>query len=204
MSDAQAQCAAYYHVDYIIMQAEKYRKFFDPELPREKLLPLGSPKFDRIIRICKNPPEPPEDWKRKMDGRKVYFYNTSIGGALGNTEAFLKKVEYVFRCFQGREDACLLWRPHPLLDSTFESMRPGYKAVYEGLKTYFLENDLGIYDDTPDIANTIALSDVYIGDSGTSVTSLFGIVGKPMFILNNDIHSAPEGEDWRGWRVRTE
>lgn len=202
MSDAQAQCAAYYHVDYIIMQAEKYRKFFDPELPREKLLPLGSPKFDRIIRICKNPPEPPEDWKRKMDGRKVYFYNTSIGGALGNTEAFLKKVEYVFRCFQGREDACLLWRPHPLLDSTFESMRPGYKAVYEGLKTYFLENDLGIYDDTPDIANTIALSDVYIGDSGTSVTSLFGIVGKPMFILNNDIHSAPEGEDWRGWAIR--
>ena len=202
MSEGQSSCPAYYNADYIIIQAEKYKKFFDPELPREKLVPLGSPKFDRIIRICNNPPEPPQAWKQKMAGRKVYFYNTSIGGALGNTEAFLKKMEYVFRCFEGRDDVCLLWRPHPLLESTFDSMRVRYKEIYLGLKAYFLEHDLGIYDDTPDIADTIALSDVYIGDAGTSVTSLFGIAGKPMFILKNTIHSVPEEGDWRGEIVR--
>ena len=52
------------------------------------------------------------------------------------------------------------------------------------------------------MTKTITLSDVYIGDSATSVTSLFGIVGKPLFILNNQIHSLPEINDWRGEKVR--
>lgn len=202
MSEGQKKCSAYYYADYIIMQAEKYRKFFDPALPQEKLLPLGTPKFDRVIRICNNPPEPPTEWINKMEGKKVYFYNTSLNGMLQNTPAFLRKMEYVFSCFAGREDACLLWRPHPLMESTFDSMRAQYKTVYEALKKYFIESNLGIYDETPDITNTIALCDAYIGDSGTSVTSLFGIAGKPLFILDNNINTRPEEDDWRGAIVK--
>ena len=202
MSEGQRECPAYYNADYIIIQEEKYRKFFDSALPKEKLLALGSPKFDRVIHACKNPPEPPEEWKRKMEGKKVYFYNTSLGGMLSNTAAFLRKMEYVFRCFANRTDVCLLWRPHPLLESTFDSMRADYKPVFEALKRYFIVSGFGIYDDTPDITNTIALCDAYIGDAGTSVTSLFGIAGKPLFILNNYINSAPEEDDWRGAVIR--
>lgn len=198
MNEGQASCMAYYFADYIIIQAEKFRKFYDPDLPKEKLVPLGSPKFDKVMRLCQNPPEAPEAWKEKMDGRKAYFYNTSINGMLQDTEAFLRKMEYVFRCFAGCEKACLIWRPHPLLESTFESMRAEYKPVYEKLKQYFKDNNLGIYDDTPEVEPTIALSDVYIGDAGTSVTALFWAAGKPIFILNNRIDREPEEEDWRG------
>ena len=203
MSEGQSHCMAYYYADYIVMQAEKYRKFYDPNLPKEKLLPLGSPKFDKVIRICNNPPELPIEWKEKLAGKKVYFYNTSINGMLANTAAFLKKMEYVFKCFAGRTDACLIWRPHPLLESTFESMRVKYKPVYDALKRYYLESNFGIYDDTPEITNTIALCDAYIGDAGTSVTSLFGIAGKPIFILNNYINTLPEEDDWRGEVIKS-
>ncbi len=202
MSPGQGQCSAYYSADYIVVQSKKYRKYFASDIPEEKLLPLGSPKFDRIVNICKNPPEPPKEWKDRMAGKKVYFYNTSINGMLANTFAFLKKMEYVFRCFAGRQDACLLWRPHPLLESTFDSMRAEFRPVYDALKKYFMESDFGIYDDTPDIADTIALCDAYIGDAGSSVTSLFGIVGKPVFILNNNIDCAPGEDDWRGEIIR--
>ena len=202
MSEAQMSCPAYYHADYIIIQEEKYRKFFDPDLPAQKLLPLGSPKFDRVIHMCVHPPKPPAEWERQMKGKKVYFYNTSLGGMLGNTEAFLKKMEYVFRCFENRQDACLVWRPHPLMESSFDSMRKQYKPFYDALKQCFIRNHMGIYDDTPDIANTIALCDAYIGDDGTSVTSLFGIVGKPLFILDNNIHTKPERDDWRGKTIK--
>ena len=106
---------------------------------------------------------------------------------LGDTEAFLKKMDYVFRCFRGREDACLLWRPHPLLESSFCSMRPMYKPLYDALRDAFVNENTGIYDDTPDIDMAIAYSDAYIGDAGTSVTSLFGVAGKPLFIFNNYI-----------------
>lgn len=198
MSEARASCMAYYFADYIIVQTENLRKFYDPDLPQEKLVPLGSPKFDKVIRLCQNPPEPPEAWKEKMAGKKVYFYNTSIGGMLNDTETFLKKMQYVFRCFTKCERACLLWRPHPLLESTFDSMRAEYKPVYEKLKQYFIENNLGIYDDTPEIEPTIAQSDAYIGDSSTSVKALFAAAGKPIFLFDNRIDSEPEEEDWRG------
>ncbi len=202
MSEAQDKCPAYYNVDYIIIQAEKYRKYFDPALPQEKLVPLGSPKFDRVIRLCNNPPKPPEGWKKKLSGKKVYFYNTSIGGLLGNTRSFLEKMRYVFRCFADRTDVCLIWRPHPLLEISMNVVQDKYKKTYMELKKRYQKEGWGIYDDTPDITNTIALCDAYIGDAGTSVTSLFGIAGKPLFILNNDIHSAPEADDWRGEMIK--
>lgn len=201
MSEGQSLCPAYLNVDYIVVQSKRFIKFFDPVVPEEKFLPFGSPKFDRVIRMCANPPEAPEGWKGKMEGRRVYFYNTSINGMLADTKTFLKKMEYVFWCFEGREDACLLWRPHPLLESAFESMRKEYKPWYDRLKKEFTEKNLGIYDDTWDITATVALSDVYIGDAGTSVTSLFGVAGKPLFILNNQINTLPQPEDWRGEKV---
>ncbi|MCH5281313.1 MAG: hypothetical protein J1E61_07560 [Lachnospiraceae bacterium] len=198
MSEGQRSCPAYYYADHIVIQAEKFRSYYDPDLPQDKFLPFGSPKFDRVIDICNDPPKAPVSWAEKMAGKKVYFYNTSINGMLANTDVFLKKMEYVFGCFEGRKDACLLWRPHPLLESTFESMRKGYKEKFEELKKLFFEKDLGIYDDTPNMTGTIALSDAYIGDLGTSVTSLFGIVGKPLFILDNRIHTEPKEGDWLG------
>lgn len=202
MSEGQALCQAYFYADAIIIQSEKFRRFFDPVIPKEKLLPLGSPKFDRVIRICSQPKTPPKEWEEKLEGKRAYFYNTSIHGMLWDTAGFLKKMEYVFRCFEGRKDVCLVWRPHPLLESTFDSMRKELRPIYDKLKQYFIESGLGIYDDTPDITDTIALCDGYIGDAGTSVTSLFGLAGKPMFILNNNIHSSPGPEDWKGQIIR--
>ena len=166
MAEGQALCPAYLYADYIVIQHESYREFFDERIPDEKFLAFGSPKFDRIIHMCQNPPEIPDEWEETIKGKKVYFYNTSIGGMLENTESFLKKMAYVFQQFEHRKDACILWRPHPLLESTFASMRKEYKAEYDVLKQKFIDHKLGIYDDTPNIENSIALSDASIGDAG--------------------------------------
>ena len=202
MSEAQSLCPAYLYADHIVIQSPKFRVYFDENLPDRKFLPLGSPKFDKVINQCRKPPRPPAEWAARMageDGRRkrVIFYNTSISGMLADTENFLQKTEYVFQCFESRKDVCLLWRPHPLLETTFDSMRPQYRQAYEALKTMFLEKVPGILDKTFDIAGSIALSDAYIGDAGTSVTSLFGVAGKPMFILDKRILERPGKEGWR-------
>ena len=202
MSEGQRYMPSYDNSDYIIIQSDAMRPFFDPSIPAEKLQPLGSPKFDRVIQMCQNPPKVPDKWKDKINGRKVYFYNTSLGGLLYDTEKFLRKMKYVFETFAGHEDSCLLWRPHPLTDATLSSMRQEAQLAYNQLKKYFIEHDLGIYDDTPDIDKSIALSDVYIGDVKTSVTSLFGVAGKPAFFMNNNINALPEEEYWRGTFIK--
>ncbi len=193
MLESQKLCSAYLHADYIVIQSEKYRKFFDERLADEKFLPFGSPKFDRIINTCKNPAE--NEWKERIKGKKVYFYNTSIGGFLNNANVFLKKMLYVFNTFKDRDDAVILWRPHPLLESTIKSMRPALMDLYNEIKNYFISENIGIFDDTPDITNAVAWSDAYIGDAGTSVTSLFEMSGKPLFILNNFILSEATKEE---------
>ncbi len=203
MSEGQSFIPSYMNMDYIVIQSPGFRKYFDVRIPDEKFLPFGSPKADRVIRKCQNPPIPPKEWRlsdaqlEKMAGKKVYFYNTSISGLLADTENFLKKMQYVFRCFEEHDNACILWRPHPLLEETFHSMRPEYAQEFLRLKNYFVENDIGILDTTADIESSIALSDAYIGDAGTSVTALFGVAGKPIFILNYGILEAPGEEDWR-------
>lgn len=196
--EAMKDCPAFPYVDYIIVQSESLRKFFNPPVPMEKLIPIGSPKLDRVVRLCNNPPEPPESWKEKLKGKKVYFYNTSLGGMLSYTGAFLDKMRYVFDTFAKKKDVCLIWRPHPLMEASLYSMVKAAIPHYEKLKEKFIQEDIGIYDDTPDIEKTIALSDVYVGDSSTSVTMLFAMVGKPLFILNNYIHELPSAQDWRG------
>ncbi len=197
MGEAFNLCPAYIHADYIVIQNKEHRQFYHEAIPDKKFLALGSPKFDRVLRMCNNPQQMPKEWHEIAAGRKIYFYNTSITGMLRDTEQFLKKMQYVFECFENNKNACILWRPHPLLESTFASLRPEYRSVYEKMKDYFFTTQLGIYDTTPDITNSIAFSDAYIGDAGTSVTSLFGIAGKPIFILNNQIHEAPKKDDWR-------
>lgn len=198
MSEAQSSLPVYYIADYIVTQSPKFIKFFDKSIPESKFLPLGSPKFDRVINMCKKPPLPPKEWEVWLKGRKVYFYNTSLAGFLETSVVFLKKMKYVFDTFKNRDDVVIIWRPHPLLESTLQTLRPALVDEYHQIRQYYIDEQIGILDETPDITKTIALCDAYIGDSGTSVTSLFGIAGKPLFILNNWIISKPGTEDWRG------
>ncbi|MBR1634295.1 MAG: hypothetical protein IJ682_04435 [Lachnospiraceae bacterium] len=188
----------YQNVDYIIAQSEEQKKTFHESVPQEKILPLGSPKFDRVIRMCQNPPLPPNEWSEKAEGKRVYFYNTSIAGMLEDTERFLKKVKYVFSTFQKSENACIVWRPHPLLESTFKSMRPEYLAEFQRIKEWFIKENIGIFDATPDIEKTISFCDAYIGDIGTSVVSLFEAAGKEIYILDNKITEIPPKDWWKG------
>lgn len=196
MGEFQRSMPSYDKFDYIIAQSEAGMAYFDTGV-REKLLPLGSPKLDKVVQLAEHPPEPPAEWKEKMAGRTVYFFNTSIGGFLGNAQRFLQKMRYVFETFRGREDVCLLWRPHPLFEATVYSMEEKYAEEFEELRDGFLKDGLGIYDTTPEIEPTIALSDVYIGDAGTSVTALFGAAGKPLFLFNNRLHEPPSADGWK-------
>ena len=180
--------SAYHHVDYIVTQTPEHRKSFPVNLPDEMFLPFGSPKFDAIIRKCKNPKPVPAEWKKRMEGKRVFFYNTSLRCAIGEPEDYLKKMGEVFKLFAGRDDVCLVWRPHPLLEATFDSMQPEYANVFRRLRELYISQGIGIYDDTPCMEDTISWCDAYLGDEGSSVVSSFAMAEKPIYILNNQMH----------------
>lgn len=99
MNEGQRLCPAYIYADYIVIQSPELKDYFDEHIPDEKFLPLGSPKFDRVLSKCKNSPKPPEEWRKRMygeDGRKrrVFFYNTSLGDILINIELKTEVIHY--------------------------------------------------------------------------------------------------------------
>lgn len=179
------------YADYIIVQNEKekeeYIRQFETIFPgfdlARKLLPLGSPKTDKVRSLNRESVEVPEEWKKKAKGKKVIFYNTSVNGLLQGNELYLKKVKEVIRFFAEREDAVLLWRPHPLIEATLLSTRSELYEKYMEIKDQFIREDIGIFDNTSDMYPAIGLSDAYYGD-WSSVVWLYKETGKPVLIQN--------------------
>lgn len=164
--------------------SEAARKYWD-----NKILGLGSPKIDKVLNTKKEDLEVPQEWLRvieKPDGswKKIVFYNTSVGALLQHNEKMLQKMASVFKIFKENQDeVVLLWRPHPLIKATVESMRPQLWIEYDRLVKKYQEEGWGIYDDSSDIDRAIALSDAYYGD-GSSVVQMYQQTGKPVMMQN--------------------
>jgi hypothetical protein len=180
---------SYKNIDKIVIQSHHQLSFYRRYIPSEKLVALGSPKVDKVISMNKGCVEIPEEWKSKAENKRVIFYNTSLSGLLKYREKALDKMEYVFSVFARREKEVLLWRPHPLSKATLRSMLPAFYRRYCELEKKFINSNIGIYDDTPDVSSSIALSDAYIGEEGSSIVHLFGVLGKPIFLLDISITS---------------
>ena len=197
-----------FNADKVIVQSENMRQVYINVLTEEmvrsqgrrnekdirrywenKIDGSGSPKFDKILNTQKEKLEIPEEWKRvieKPDGtwKKIILYNTSVSALLQNNEKMLRKMEDVFQIFyENRNDVVLLWRPHPLLESTLTSMRPQLLEEYKKVRDSYIGNGWGIYDDTADLDRAIALSDGYYGD-GSSLVELCRKMEKPIMIQN--------------------
>ena len=99
----------------------------------------------------------------------------------------LNKMKDVFRAFyENREDVALLWRPHPLIKATMESMRPELWIVYEKLVKEYKAAGWGIYDDSADLNRAIALADAYYGDP-SSVVQLCKGNGMPVMMQSMEV-----------------
>lgn len=193
------------NADKVIVQSENMRQVYIKVLTEEsggskaaraywekKIDGSGSPKVDKVLRTKKEDLEIPEEWIkiiRNSDGsfKKIVFYNTSVTALLRHDEQMLKKVESVFQTFyENRDEVALLWRPHPLIESTLVSMRPELWEGYRKIREKYREERWGIYDDSADLDRAIVLSDVYYGDL-SSVIQLYQKTGKPVMIQDAEI-----------------
>ena len=191
------------NADRVIVQSEDMKKVYVNVLTKEtgentrtywegKILGLGSPKLDKVLRTAEEECNLPKEWKRivlKEDGsrKKVILYNTSVTALLKQEYKMLRKMESVFQTFKASwEDVALLWRPHPLIQATIESMRPQLWLDYQKIVEQFQSEGWGIYDDSVELDRAIALCDAYYGD-GSSLVQLCQKAGKPVMIQDAEI-----------------
>lgn len=196
-----------FNADKVIVQSEDMRKIYVDVLTEategtnrdrvyweEKILGIGSPKMDKVANTCKEDLQIPEEWRKviqKPDGsrKKMILYNTGVDALLKHSDKMLGKIKDVLQTFKENQDeVALLWRPHPLIKATIESMRPELWQEYRAIIEQYCEEGWGIYDDTADMDRAIVLSDAYYGD-GSSLVQLFQKTGKPVMIQNAEILS---------------
>lgn len=194
-----------YNADQVIVQSEDMRQIYIDVLTEasgnkagarryweKKISGAGSPKVDKVLNTGREDIDIPEEWRRiieKPDGssKKVILYNTSVGSFLRYNDKMLSKMRQVFDIFESNKgEIALLWRPHPLMEATIESMRSGLYEEYMQLKQWFIKENIGIYDETPDMYTAIALSDGYYGD-WSSLVPLYQKTGKPVMIQNVEV-----------------
>ncbi len=192
ISENLACASAVINSDYVFVQNESfvddYCGYLSNYIPidtlKQKIISCGSPKIDKIINYEKNMSSYNEQWKEKINGRKVVFFNTNISYLLQKNERFIEELIRVFKIFEKHNENCLLlWREHPLTISTLQSMRPQLLKDYLNLKSYFIKKNIGIIDDKSDAYEAMSISDCYYGSAG-SLAVVYGITGKPMLISN--------------------
>ena len=191
------------NADRVIVQSESMKKHYVDILSKfagentralweKKIEGSGSPKVEKLKNTKYEDLEIPSDWDEKLkteDGskKKAVFYNTSLASALAGREKYLAKIKRVLKIFADNKDSItLIWRPHPLLESTLRSMRPELADDYVKIVEDYKRENFGIYDDTPDLDRAIIISDAYYGDH-SSVVQLYKMTGKPIMIQNIEI-----------------
>jgi hypothetical protein len=194
------------HADKVIVQSEKVRQIYINQYckfekenncedafgkAKEKFIALGSPKYDKVLSAKKGDIYIPDEWQKCIDNKgkskkSIILYNTTISGMLSYNHKMISKIKRVFSEFQKRNDVVLLWRPHPLLKTTLQSMLPDLYYDYCCLEEQYKAAGWGIYDDTADMYRAIVLSDAYYGD-WSSVVELYRKTGKPVMIQNIDV-----------------
>ncbi|MBP3421795.1 MAG: LicD family protein [Lachnospiraceae bacterium] len=183
------------HADTVIVQSEAMRQAYIEALVKfagedtrlvweQKILGLGSPKYDKLSSNLTNV-QIPDEWKKVLykaggEKRKVVFYNTTLVTLLEHNEKTLDKIEKVLEQFKdNQKEVALLWRPHPLIKETLKSMRPQLYERYERIERKYCEEAWGIYDDTIDLNRAIQISDIYYGDP-SSIVQLCRKIGMPV------------------------
>ena len=195
-----------FHADKVFVQSEAMKKVYVEALAEygrkggpagrqyweQKISGAGSPKVDKVLCTAKEELEIPPGWLsviQKPDGsrKKIIFYNSTISALLEHNEKMLRKMEQVFEVFRkNSNETALLWRPHPLTESTLASMRPGLLETYRNIRDRYIREGWGIYDDTPDVDRAVILSDAYYGNM-SSVLQLYRKTGKPVMVQNVEV-----------------
>lgn len=207
VSESMCTVPGCWNADRVFLQSENirreyisaFRKLRPPagflENFEKKFIALGSPKFDKAILSRPEEFALPGQWEKLLKNsggtsKKIVLYNTTVTAMLQGNEKYLLKLRMALEAFRSRSDVVLWWRPHPLSESTFRSMRPHLLPEFLRIAEDYRQGGWGIFDNTADVDRAVAYADYYYGDAGSALQASFQAAGKPVMLQRID----PAGE----------
>ncbi len=156
-----------------------------------KLLALGSPKFDAMLKTLTEDTQYPSDWKEKIKGKTVYLLNT--GCLFFSVDPFVKVnvIANILNIPNIDKDSALIWRPHPLTKISILKYTPYLADYYDRLTNLYIKKESGMYnniiiDETDSYLPALKVADVLISSDG-SLLRAFLATGKKVLFLDKEM-----------------
>lgn len=169
--------------DKVVVQSHVFADIAEYSgVAREKLLPLGSPKFDALVSSLKSNTTN-EFYKNKFKGKKVFLWTTNLMKVINGRDKVLDEIEEVFNKIRKNLNYGLIYRPHPLELSYVKSKAPECYKRYKELLSSAKNTENIIIDNSPSYYEAFQISDALITDR-SSVLIEYMATGKPVLIYD--------------------
>lgn len=179
-------------------------------IPNEKIINLGSPKFDSLIHKIQNDVEIPREWIKAAKGRRVVVFATAINYFIlqltpglsveTNIANRIGTFMQVLTAFK-ENDIHVIWRPHPLTREFINKACPIFTEWYdtfcENTKKYVLGDESYItLDEGESYLPAFKFSDALYTD-GSSIIY-------PYLLLNKKLILTGKGEDFKEHKIKVD
>ncbi|MGN0638567.1 MAG: CDP-glycerol glycerophosphotransferase family protein [Huintestinicola sp.] len=154
--------------DMIVLQSETLKQIYlSNGVKSKKIIVSGSPKTDAVL--DRSFTDCPLSWELLKE-RKVCLVNSSISSFL-EWDNFIPVLKSMMETLINDGRYSILWRPHPLLESTINSMRTGKKKEYDEFCDWFSKQRYCAKDTLSDPRYAIGFSDILLSDYSSLIFS---------------------------------
>lgn len=156
-------------------------------IEKEKLLTLGSPKFDGIYNYINSDQEVNIEWKNVIVNKKVVLFTTGCMYFVQNPIEAYEQLALVLDMIRYSENLALIWRPHPLTRACIKRYCPTlldkFDRYYESIKKQGYKYSF-ILDDNPSYYESIKIADVLITGEG-SILDAYMLTEKAVLFIGD-------------------
>ncbi len=178
--------------NYVIAQSKAVeREFVKRGLAEKKIIALGSPKIDKVVRMRNNPPDMPKEWEEKLVGRKVILYTFAL--EICAVKDWIIAVKDCMQSYWGDEDIAIIFRPHPLVRQ-YAYGRNANTGIVKEIFDIAENADRMVLDEHTDASFAYMHSDALMLSGTSSIMNEYMALGKPIYFdtLNYDKLVKPE------------
>jgi hypothetical protein len=188
---------AYQNVDQILVSND---------VMKDELVTLGEIEEVKVVvrdpLMCKNRwgdvSVIPKEWKEEIGEKKVVFYHGSLEKLFVPDRKALRKTKSVLESFVGKDDLIVIWRPYPLAKDILSYIDPEAAQEYVDIKKWFVDNHVGILDESMNCYNYINMISGCIGEKGGGSEELICRMSIPSMMIDDDVsYDLVKEQDYR-------
>ncbi|WP_338562400.1 CDP-glycerol glycerophosphotransferase family protein [Paraclostridium sordellii] len=172
--------------DRVVVQSPSFEIIAETSgVNKDKILPLGSPKFDALINSLEKQ-EVSQFYEDKFKDKTVFLWTTNLMKIINGRNNVLDEIEEVFEFIKNNKQYGLIYRPHPLELTYVKSKAPECYQRYNELLEWSKSTENIVVDNTPSYYEAFKVSNALITDR-SSVLIEYMATGKPVLIYDIDL-----------------